>query len=253
MALTPSSEEAFVREVDEELRRDEAMQIWQRWGRWMIGAVVAGLLIFGGVLWWRQHQQDVAAEQGEKMHGAFQDFGGGKISSATAAIDALAASKSAGYRETAKLVQANLALNNKDLKTAAARFGEVANDEKTPQPLRELALIRQTSIEFDTLKPQTVVQRLAPLAVKGSPWFGSAGEMVAIANLRLGKRDLAVRMLRAMASDIVSARAKAVGALIASRAKEAGVQAAVFDRGGRLYHGRVAALAEGAREGGLKI
>ena len=49
------------------------------------------------------------------------------------------------------------------------------------------------------------------------------------------------------------ARAKAVGELIASRAKEAGVQTAVFDRGGRLYHGRVAALAEGAREGGLKI
>jgi len=50
-----------------------------------------------------------------------------------------------------------------------------------------------------------------------------------------------------------TARAKAVGELIARRAKEAGVQAAVFDRGGRLYHGRVAALAEGAREGGLKI
>ena len=49
-----------------------------------------------------------------------------------------------------------------------------------------------------------------------------------------------------------TARAKAVGELIASRAKEAGVDAAVFDRGGRLYHGRVAALAEGAREGGLQ-
>jgi large subunit ribosomal protein L18 len=48
-------------------------------------------------------------------------------------------------------------------------------------------------------------------------------------------------------------RAKAVGALIAQRAKDAGVERAVFDRGGRLYHGRVAALAEGAREGGLQI
>jgi large subunit ribosomal protein L18 len=47
--------------------------------------------------------------------------------------------------------------------------------------------------------------------------------------------------------------AKAVGALIADRAKQAGVQGAVFDRGGRLYHGRIAALAEGAREGGLAI
>jgi large subunit ribosomal protein L18 len=48
-------------------------------------------------------------------------------------------------------------------------------------------------------------------------------------------------------------RAKAVGGLLASRAKDAGIEAVVFDRGGRQYHGRVAALAEGAREGGLQI
>jgi large subunit ribosomal protein L18 len=47
--------------------------------------------------------------------------------------------------------------------------------------------------------------------------------------------------------------AKAVGALVADRAKQAGIQGAVFDRGGRLYHGRIAALADGAREGGLSI
>jgi len=50
-----------------------------------------------------------------------------------------------------------------------------------------------------------------------------------------------------------TAKAKAVGELLAQRAKDAGVDRAVFDRGGRLYHGRVAALADGAREGGLAI
>lgn len=45
--------------------------------------------------------------------------------------------------------------------------------------------------------------------------------------------------------------AKAVGALIAQRAKEAGVTKVVFDRGGYLYHGRVQALADAARENGL--
>jgi large subunit ribosomal protein L18 len=50
-----------------------------------------------------------------------------------------------------------------------------------------------------------------------------------------------------------TARAKALGGLIAERAREAGVERVVFDRGGRLFHGRVAALAEGAREGGLEI
>jgi large subunit ribosomal protein L18 len=47
--------------------------------------------------------------------------------------------------------------------------------------------------------------------------------------------------------------AKVVGQLIARRAKDAGVKRAVFDRGGRLYHGRVRSLAEGAREGGLQL
>jgi large subunit ribosomal protein L18 len=46
-------------------------------------------------------------------------------------------------------------------------------------------------------------------------------------------------------------QAKRAGELLAQRAKEAGIETAVFDRGGYQYHGRVAALAEGAREGGL--
>jgi large subunit ribosomal protein L18 len=48
-----------------------------------------------------------------------------------------------------------------------------------------------------------------------------------------------------------SAQAKRAGELLAERAKAAGVEACVFDRGGYQYHGRVKALAEGAREGGL--
>ena len=47
--------------------------------------------------------------------------------------------------------------------------------------------------------------------------------------------------------------AKKVGLTIAERAKEKGIEVVVFDRGGYVYHGRVAALAEGAREGGLQF
>jgi large subunit ribosomal protein L18 len=72
--------------------------------------------------------------------------------------------------------------------------------------------------------------------------------------------DAAARTLAAASDREVQAAgagktdaAKAVGELIAERAKAAGVDRAVFDRGGRLFHGRVAALAEGAREKGLQI
>lgn len=47
--------------------------------------------------------------------------------------------------------------------------------------------------------------------------------------------------------------ARLVGERIAKRAQEAGITAVVFDRGGNKYHGRVAAVAEGARDGGLKL
>ena len=58
--------------------------------------------------------------------------------------------------------------------------------------------------------------------------------------------------LRAFEGD-KTAKAKKVGELVASRAKDAGIEAVVFDRGGNKYHGRVAAIAEGAREGGLSL
>jgi large subunit ribosomal protein L18 len=54
-------------------------------------------------------------------------------------------------------------------------------------------------------------------------------------------------------SEDKTAKARKVGALIAERASQAGITTAVFDRGGHAYHGRIAALADGAREGGLVV
>jgi len=57
-------------------------------------------------------------------------------------------------------------------------------------------------------------------------------------------------------SDVKTAKtdkAKEVGKLLAEKAREAGIEAVVFDRNGYLYHGRIKSLAEGAREGGLKF
>ncbi len=58
--------------------------------------------------------------------------------------------------------------------------------------------------------------------------------------------------VRALSAD-KTAQARSVGQRVAERAKQAGIEAVVFDRGGNTYHGRVAALADGAREGGLEF
>ncbi|GAA1342736.1 50S ribosomal protein L18 [Arthrobacter roseus] len=58
--------------------------------------------------------------------------------------------------------------------------------------------------------------------------------------------------LRSLEGD-KTAKARRVGELVAERAKAAGIEAVVFDRGGNKYHGRIAAIADGAREGGLAL
>jgi large subunit ribosomal protein L18 len=67
-----------------------------------------------------------------------------------------------------------------------------------------------------------------------------------------GRTLVAVNWIEPELRDLqTTEQAKKAGEILAQRAKAAGIEAAVFDRGGYQYHGRVAALAEGAREGGL--
>lgn len=201
MALTPQNNEAFLREVDEELRKDQAAHFWRRWGRWVVGAIVLGLLVFAGVLVWQNEQRKKAGREGEQLQLAYDDLAAQKPAEATKQLDALAKSSSDGYRAAALFTQADILLQKDDLKGAAAKFGAVAGDESLAQPYRDIALIRQTSAEFDTISPDLVISRLKGLAVKGNPWFGSAGEMVAVAYLKQGKRDLAGRLLAQIGSD----------------------------------------------------
>jgi hypothetical protein len=188
LALSPQSNEAFMREVDEELRKDQALHVWQNYGRWIIVAVVAGLIAFGGWLYWQSHSDGRRGEEGEKLKAAVKALSENKGQEAEAPLKELAGSSSSGFSAAALFAQADALLAKNDLKGGAAILAAIAADGGVPQEFRDLALIRQTAAEYDSLKPDQVVARLGSLAVKDSPWFGSAGEMVAIAQLRLGKR-----------------------------------------------------------------
>ncbi len=99
-------------------------------------------------------------------------------------------------------------------------------------------------VSGSTSRPRLVVNR-------------SARHMFAqIVDDSAGRTLAAASTLDAQVRDVKgdkTAKARRVGELLARRAQEAGIDAVVFDRGGYRYHGRVAALADGAREGGLKL
>lgn len=201
MAVPPTTNEEFIREVDDELRREQALTIWKRYGRWIIGLVVAGLALFGAYLWWQNDSETKRGVEGEQLSTALDDLAAGKSDTAKAELEKLAAAQSSGVAVAAKLATAALALSKGETQAAATTYGAIAADTTLDQPYRDLALVRQTAVEFDTLKPEDVVSRLKPLAAPGNPWFGSAGEMVGIAYLKMGKNDLAAAMFAAVAKD----------------------------------------------------
>lgn len=213
MALTPQNSEAFMREVDDAVRQDQLLGFWERYGRAMVAAIVIGLLLFAGWLYWQHHsrtQSEAVSEQADKL---IQTVQGGGTADAKQ-IDALADAAQPGYRATGMMLKAGAAARKGDSKAAIAAYGAMAADQSLDQPYRDLALIRQTALEFETLTPQQVVDRLKPLAVEGAPWFGSAGELTAIAYLKMRKPDLAGPMFAAIAKD-----AQAPGS-IRSRARQ---------------------------------
>jgi large subunit ribosomal protein L18 len=73
-----------------------------------------------------------------------------------------------------------------------------------------------------------------------------------VAGVTLASASTMEADLRGLAGD-KTAKARKVGELVGKRAKDAGVETVVFDRGGNRYHGRVAAIADGAREAGLSL
>lgn len=213
MALAPQNEETFFREVDEELRRDRMETFVTRNGKWVLIAIVALLAAVGGWIYWQHRQTQAAEAQSEVLTQALTDLSEGKEAGVKARLDTLAGNAGAGYRGAALLTEASAAQVKNDTAAALAGFAKVAADTGLPQTMRDAALIRQTAIEYDTLPPATVIDRLKGLAVTGNPWFGSAGEMVAIAYLRTNKPQDAGRIFAGIARDETmpaSLRARAV-------------------------------------------
>lgn len=201
MALRPVDNESFYREVDEELRRDQMKTYWERFGKLVIAGILLVLALIGGFIWWQNQKVVKAGEQSATLVEAFDDVAAGRKAAAVAKLDGLAKSGADGHRAAALLTRADLAIDGKDLKGAAALFKQVADDEGLARPYRDLALVRMTAVEFDTLQPQAVIDRLKGLAVAGNPWFGSAGEMVALSYLKLNKPQQAAGIFAAMAKD----------------------------------------------------
>ena len=213
MAQPPDINQTFVREVDEDLRRDRARDFARQYGKWLIAGIVLFIAASGAWIYWQYHQRQQSEREVEQLAELYKGIATGNLASAPQKLEELSKSNHPAVRASALFTRAAVAIEQNDTKLAAAKFREAAEDGDLPKPYRDAALIRQTAMEFDTLKPEQVIARLQPLAKPGEPWFGSTGEMTAAAMIKQGNKAEAGRLYAAIAKDQTvpdSIRARAV-------------------------------------------
>jgi hypothetical protein len=201
LAQPPDINETFLREVDENLRRDQLREAAKKNAKWIVVGVILFLAASGGFIWWQQHQVQRSEAHVEQLAQIYRNIGEGNIGTSAQQLDELSKSGSKTVRASAEFTAAALAIQQGDEKAAIAKYRAIAAESSLPQAYRDAALIRQTALEFDQLKPEDVIARLAPLAKPGNPWFGTAGEMTALAMIKQGKREEAGRLFAALVKD----------------------------------------------------
>ena len=210
MALTPkqtpdqkkaSQDEALLREVDDAVRQDQYASFGKQYGRPLLALLVLGLVGFGVYLWWDSRQEAAMERDSEVLVTAMDQVEGGDLERGSGTLDALLADGNGGSQAAARMLKAGIAMEQGQTAEAAKLFAQVAEDGDSPPALRDLATIREVAARFDTMPPAEVVSRLKPLAVPGNAFFGSAGELVAMAYLEQGKRAEAGALLAAIARD----------------------------------------------------
>lgn len=212
MARTPSTtpdpaapsreDEVLIREIDEAVREDAVMEFMREHGLKVLGVVSLGVAALGGWLVWDHFAERALEEQSETLISALDFASQRDFATAAQRVEPLLADgNSAGARAAARFVQAAAAIEGGDTAKASALYKAIAADPATPPALRDLARVREVGINFDSMRPADVIAQLSPLARAGSPWFGPAGELVAMAQLEAGNRAAAGKLFADIAKD----------------------------------------------------
>lgn len=216
----PSREdEILMREIDEAVRQDDAKEFFQKYGVTLgvaLAVLIAGMF---GYMWWQDRNEAEYEAHSETIISALDSVDAGDFEAASDKVDTLIDNGSPGARSVARYLQAATALEQGDTSRAVELYAAIHADEEAPQPLRDLALIREVSTNFDDREPADVIARLQPLAVPGGDYFGSAGELVAIAHLEAGDNQAAGTLFAEIARDetvpeTLRARARRMSSLL---------------------------------------
>lgn len=186
-------------EVEEDLRRERAKRLWDRYG-WIATAAVL-LVVAGTAAWqgWKWYEAREAAAAATRYLAAVRAAEGTDRAAAIGAFAALTRDAPAGYRLLARFHEAAARARAGEGDIAIGLWDQLAADTATPQPWRDLALLLSVLHQIDGGDPAALSARLAALDRADGPFRFSARELQAVLAERQGQRERAVTLLRGLA------------------------------------------------------
>lgn len=190
----------FIREVDEEYRRQRLNEIWQRYSALIVGAAILLVAAVGGWRYWQHAETQRAEAASARFEAAVQLARDQKTEESEKALAALAAEAPSGYRLLARFRLA--AETGKQSPDAGAQaYDGLAADTGVDASMRDLARLRGAMLRLGTADAPAGERALEQLAAPTNAWRHTAREMLGLAALRRGDSDGASRWFDQIASD----------------------------------------------------
>jgi len=195
------SDDSFFREVNEEIRQDQAKALWDRFGPAFIVVAVAVVLATAAYVGWEYWVETKANRSGDDFSAALQLANSGKSEEALAALDALEKDGYGAYPVLARMRAATVLFEKGDAAGAVKEFDEVSNDSAIPQSLRDMSRLRAALILVDTGSYEDVSSRVEPLTNDTNTLRHSAREALGLSAWKGGKAKDALALFDQIASD----------------------------------------------------
>jgi hypothetical protein len=195
-----SQSDEFVREVEEDLRRDYYQRLWNQYGRYAVAAAVLLVVAVAGFIFWREWQVRQREAASLRFAEALSNAESNPEQAANA-LGALATDSQPGFAALARLNEAALLLRKGDRDGALRVYDALSGDPGADPVLRDLGTLLGVMHRVDGGDPQALAQKLAPLQQAGNPWRHAAIELSAVLAAKTGDKAKATELYRTLADD----------------------------------------------------
>jgi hypothetical protein len=196
-----ADDDTFIREVNEEIRKEQAKAIWDRYGPILIGLALLVVLATSAYVGYRYWDESRANTSGDAYSQALRLANEGKEDDALAALADIEKSGYGAYPVLARMRSATVKADKGDVATAVSELDAVAADGSIPQSLRDMARLRAALLLVDTGSYADVSSRVEALAVDGNALRHSAREALGLSAWREGKAADALKLFEQIVAD----------------------------------------------------